>query len=534
MQIFVKLWYGTTITLEVEVGDTIESVKQLIQEREGIPRNQQRLIFDGTVLLDSSTLSDYNIQKESTLYLLPLFLPGDEGILYVNQGVDTEAEGYNGSGDSWANAIPELADALLWARQQWDDSEAEWNEDNPLQIWVAEGTYKPLYNAADGQYTVDSGRDNAFVMVPNVQLYGSFEAGASSIEERSLYNSSLQPSTILSGDLLGNDTPGIPGQNDPARDDNAYHVLIAAGGTGNALVDGFTITGGHANIWNNGSVTVNGLPINRDYGGGFYIRGSSLAIRNTVITENLSFRGGGISVEGNASPQFRSVAVSHNHSPAHGGGIYIFSDSDVFFTNAVFFGNSAGNVGGGISNEGKVTLINTTLTGNSANLGGGMYNSSAREALLTNTILWGNTAADEGNEMYNISSNFSDVAVTLSHSLYANNPSDVVNEEPKGSITFTESNSLHIDPQFESTNPGDVDTYLRLSNTSPAINAGDPDTEISIFPTDASNIPIDLAGNPRVMNGAIDIGAYEFQGEIKLPEGEDRRVLASNSGPYTF
>jgi len=406
----------------------------------------------------------------------------DEKVLYV----DSAASG-NQDGSSWADAYNDLTDALASAR--FGDT-----------IWVAEGTYYPAAHRS-GNPTPSDNRAKTFSIPDMVKIYGGFSGSETRLNERHPDTNR----TLLSGDL------GTP--NDPS--DNAYHVVYFDHVGEQTLLDGFEIAGGQADGSNS-------------EGGGIFNDGSgyptsSPVVKNCKITGNQGSKGGGIySIAENFENRLQLVNcfISGNQADK-GGGLYTYArtggnDSTVLI-NCIFSGNAA-DYGGGIytyADNGTCNprLINCTLSGNhSSVLGSAMFNEETAPH-LTNCIIWNNSGG--GISMLNASPSYD----------YCNIEGSGGSTSWDGSYGNDQGNNMDEDPLFvmgvsyqdAPTTAGD----FRLYEGSPCTDTGD----------DAANTEsYDIAGNARIQNTTIDMGAYE--GAVAIPQAYyvDKDATGNNDG----
>ena len=422
-------------------------------------------------LLGNKRLSGTNIDLGT--YEYQDLIPDANNILYV----DAAAAG-TGEGSSWSNASLSLADALKWARKKYNLDQAVFDT-TPLKIYVAKGTYKPAYSAASANYVLDGGRDNAFTLVKNVQLYGGFDPsnGVDDLTKARIYGAS---GTILSGDVNGDDVVTGSGASLSLTNnsDNNYHVVLAAGDVGNAKLDGFILKGGNAN--GSGTVTVNGVSASRANGGGMYNHTASPMVENCDFTANAGVQGAGMLNE-QASPTIISSKIYAN-SGGIGSGMYNYSGANVNMKGSIISENKASSGGGGIIiHDSNGTFTNTTFV-NNGNMAFAIVSSGA--PVLQNSIVWDSMQG---------------TGYTASYSLLKGS-----SDNSNGNINAT---SLTAAAIFND----EANADYTLKSTSPAINKGDN----SLYSGLDANTK-DLAANARVFNyatnGTIDIGAYEYQG----------------------
>jgi len=232
---------------------------------------------------------------------------------------------------------------------------------------------------------------------------------------------------------------------------------------------------------------------------------SNPTLSNVVFSANSADRLGGGMHNGESSPTLNNVAFTSNLADTGGGMFNSLSNS--MLTNVVFSGNSAASDGGGMDNsQSNPILTNVTFTGNSAVfLGNGMFNIDS-DPTIQNSIFWGNGLA----EIANIDP---DSTPTIANSL-------VQGGCPGGSNCFgvIDENPLFVDADGADNIVGTSDDDLRLLAGSPAIDAGDNNADLDgggPGATTISDLPTDLGGNSRVVDGdanstaTVDMGAFE-------------------------
>lgn len=439
-------------------------------------------------------------------YQVPI-APSAAGVVYVKQnGTGTK------DGSSWANATAQLADALKAAKAN----------TSIKQIWVAQGTYKPLYRADNLSGLTPTDPNNAFVLVQGVKLYGGFAGTESNITARSWKD---RP-TILSGDL---DNSGS------LTDADAYHVLVGVGYNGvtidqNVVIDGFTVSGGNA--IGNDYITVNGISLVRNSGGALSLVMASPNLSNMKFEGNNAYNGGAVSNYSTASPKFEYVLFTGNTATGTGGAIFNAQQSVPKFAAVEISSNTAGAQGGAIANinsgSGKSSyLTNVLLANNNGGAQGGAIYNYASSPILTNVTIAGNAVTTTGVAIVNYGGsspvlhnsiiwdntvNGDAIAIVTNDS--ATDQPVYVNSLVQGSSAGWDSfgtdggNNIDANPQFA----GAVMGNYALKATSPAINKGSN----SVYTTNGGNIVTDkdLTGQTRVYNNSIiDMGAYEYQGE---------------------
>ncbi|MGL6226742.1 MAG: choice-of-anchor Q domain-containing protein [Thermoguttaceae bacterium] len=326
---------------------------------------------------DSKTTSSQTISGQQrgphfrSLSLEPLEDRCLLAILYVN--ADSPNPGGNGS--SWNTACSSLQRALELA-----DNTTR----NITEIWVAKGVYTP-----ESRTVASEPRTETFTLRDGISIYGGFLGTESQVSQRQIRSDgSFVYETLLSGDLVGNDSP----DNLNTLRDNAYTVLSGSSLARSVVIDGLTISGGYSVLTSSPNV----VPTMWTSGGGVtFLNCSSVTLNQVVLVHNSAQVGGGaVYVEG-GTVSLQKVQIHNNSAQNQGGGIQVVSGS-VNVTGSSIYDNYAVLQGGGVyQGGGTVSIVDSMFYGNTSWFGGGYYQHRGN-ATLKNSSLIGNIADHRG------------------------------------------------------------------------------------------------------------------------------------------
>ena len=301
-----------------------------------------------------------------------------------------------------------------------------------------------------------TGRDKAFLPPSHIKIYGSFAGTETSLEQRDLSNPANR--SILSGDFNDNDVVTGSGEtlSISGNEENASRVVILMHTT-NTVLDGFTIKGGNA-IGSN-DIRIGTYTLNNDDGAGIYGYQADARIVNCIFTQNTAARGGAFFTSEYSYPVVENCLFLHNIATTNGSALTTLYNFPI--VNCTFWGNrgTGSNTSAVYAGANYFTMRNSIIYGNN---GGFDHNGNGAGLNITNCLIQGQTPAVDGN----IDGN--------------------------------------LDPLFRDPDNGD----FRLQSNSPLIDQGD---------NSYVTTTLDLLGNPRIGNGIVDIGAFEFTPPSSLP-----------------
>ena len=297
-----------------------------------------------------------NIMRVVCLLVLLSCPAGWGRTIYVDDGAPAL-----GDGSSWDAAYTHLQDALAAAE----------TAENPVEIWVARGLYRPDRSEANSEGTGD--RAATFQMLSGLILRGGF-AGLAGVDPNERDVQVYE--TILSGDLAGDDRDvddpcDLVGE--PTRIENSFHVVTGSG-VEQATVEGVTICAGNAYDWPNPGHGREPYWSEYDNGGGIYNVGGHLTLRQCTLTLNsANAKGGAIFSSQSGEVVLDNCSVSNNSSILEGGGINSISGALSLSKCRLEKNRAPDRNGGAIYSHRSITSVkDCKFRENSAGLGSGL------------------------------------------------------------------------------------------------------------------------------------------------------------------